>query len=79
MGWQGEITKTRELHLRAVLAEHTHDWHLVIRDYLNCLEAAERARDGRATRFFAAKLVTAYGAIGLCDKALCYQERVAPK
>ena len=62
MRWQGDIIETREAHLRAVLAECACDWHLAIRDYLGCLEAAQRADDLRATQFFAAKLVTAYTA-----------------
>lgn len=68
MNWQADITKTREAHLRAVLAEYARDWHLVIRDYLYCLEAAERAGDVRAVGFFAAKLAAAYRAIGLGRK-----------
>ncbi len=74
MTWQNDIIEAREAHLRAVLAERSNDWHLVIRDYLVCLEAAERAGDGRAVRFFAAKLVTAYRAIGLAEKAHVYGE-----
>lgn len=77
MAWKDDIIQTREAHLRAVFAERAHDWHLVIRDYLVCLEAAERAGDGRAVRFFAAKLVTAYNAIGLTEKAHVYGEIAA--
>ncbi len=77
MNWQADITKTREAHLRAVLAEYARDWHLVIRDYLYCLEAAERAGDVRAVGFFAAKLAAAYRAIGLGEKAQRYGELAA--
>lgn len=79
MSWQVDIIETREAHLRAVLAECACDWHLVVRDYLGCLETAERAGDGRAVRFFAAKLVTAYSAIGLTEKAHFYSEIAAVK
>ncbi len=47
------ITDVREAHLRALFAERSAHWHLVIKDYLYCLEAAERAQDVRAVRFFA--------------------------
>lgn len=77
MAWYGDIVMAREAHLRAALAEYRGDWHLVVRDYLICFEAAERAEDSRATRFFAAKLVVAYTAIGMADKAACYRERAA--
>ena len=73
MAWQS-IVGAREAQLRAVLAEHACDWHLVVKEYLDCLEAAERAGDLRATRYFAAKLVAAYSAIGLTDKAARYRE-----
>ena len=74
MAWYGDIVMAREAHLRAALAEYRGEWHLVVRDYLICLEAAERAEDHRATCFFAAKLVTAYTAIGFHDKAERYRE-----
>lgn len=77
MAWYGDIVKAREAHLRATLAEYRGDWHLVVRDYLICLEAAERAEDLRATRFFAGKLVAAYTAIGLNDKARRYRDLAA--
>ena len=77
MDWQADITETREAHLRAVLAEYARDWHLVIRDYLYCLEAAERAGDVRAVGFFAAKLAAAYRATGLGEKARSYGELAA--
>ena len=73
MAWQN-IVGAREAQLRAVLAEHACDWHLVVKEYLDCLEAAERAGDLRATRYFAAKLVAAYSAIGFIDKAARYRE-----
>lgn len=73
MAWQN-IVGAREAQLRAVLAEHACDWHLVVKEYLGCLEAAERAGDLRATRYFAAKLVGAYSAIGFSDKAARYRE-----
>lgn len=73
MAWQN-IVGAREAQLRAVLAEHAGDWHLVVKEYLGCLEAAERAGDLRATRYFAAKLVAAYSAIGFSDKAARYRE-----
>ncbi len=73
MAWQN-VGRTREAQLRAVLAEHARDWHLVVKEYLDCLEAAERAGDLRATRYFAAKLVAAYSAIGFSDKAARYRE-----
>ena len=79
MGWQVSIVQIREAHLQAVFAERSGDWHLVVRDYLVCLEAAERAGDGRAVRFFAAKLVTAYEAIGLPEKAHIYGDIAAVK
>lgn len=73
MAWQS-LTEVREAHLRALFAERSAHWHLVIKDYLFCLEAAERAQDIRATRFFAAKLASAYEAIGLGHKAAQYRE-----
>lgn len=74
MAWQTSIIGAREAHLRAVLAEHASDWHVAIKEYLFCLEAAEGAGDMRATRFFAAKLVSAYSAIGFNEKAARYRE-----
>ncbi len=73
MAWQN-VVGTREAQLRGVLAEHACDWHLVVKEYLGCLEAAERAGDLRATRYFAEKLVVAYSAIGFSDKAARYRE-----
>ncbi len=73
MAWL-DVVGTREAQLRAVLAEHARDWHLVVKEYLDCLEAAERAEDLRATRYFAEKLVAAYSAIGFSDKAARYRE-----
>ena len=72
--WRTSIIEAREAHLRAVLAEHASDWHLVVKEYLFCLEAAQRAGDMRATRFFAAKLATAYSAIGFAEKAARYRD-----
>lgn len=74
MAWRGNIIGVREAHLRAVLAEVAADWHVAVKEYLLCLEAAEGAGDVRATRFFAAKLVAAYGAMGFSDKAARYRE-----
>jgi hypothetical protein len=74
MAWRQAIREAREAHLRAVLAEHASDWHLAVKDYLFCLEAAEAAGDVRATRFFAAKLVAAYSAMGFAEKAARYRE-----
>jgi len=74
MAWQKNIIGAREAHLRAVLAEYARDWHVVVKEYLVCLEAAERAEDVRAMRFFAARLVTAYSAIGFAEKAARYRE-----
>lgn len=74
MAWQQAIIVAREAHLRAVLAEHASEWHLVVKDYLLCLEAAKAAEDVRATRFFAGKLVAAYSAMGFADKAAHYRE-----
>jgi hypothetical protein len=74
MAWQTSIIGAREAHLRAVLAEHASDWHVAIKEYLFCLEAAERAGDVRAARFFTARLVSAYSAIGFDEKAARYRE-----
>lgn len=72
------ITDVREAHLRALFAERSAHWHLVIKDYLYCLEAAERAQDVRAVRFFADKLASAYDTIGLPHKAAHYRELGVP-
>lgn len=74
MAWRENIIDVREAHLRAVLAECGADWHLAVKDYLLCLEAAEGVGDVRAMRFFAAKLVSSYSAMGFSDKAARYRE-----
>jgi hypothetical protein len=68
------LTEVRHAHLRARLAERSAEWHLVIKEYLFCLEAAERAQDVRAIRFFALQLSQAYSAIGMLHKAERYRE-----
>jgi len=74
MAWHYPITDVREAHLRALLAEKAADWHLVVKDVLFCLQAAQDAEDERAVRFFAAKLATAYEAMGFTEKAAHYHE-----
>jgi hypothetical protein len=73
MGWSC-LTEVRHAHLRARFAERSAEWHLVIKEYLFCLEAAERAQDVRAIRFFALQLAHAYSAIGMPHKAGRYRE-----
>lgn len=77
MAWQS-TTEVREAHLRALFAERSAHWHLVVRDYLYCLEAAEGAQDAKAVQFFAAKLASAYETIGLPHKAAYYRELQTP-
>lgn len=74
MAWEHSIVTVREAHLRATLAECAADWHVAVKEYLVCLEAAEHAHDLRATRFFASRLVASYSAMGFADKAARYRE-----
>lgn len=73
MSWQVPIVEVRQAHLKGALAEHAGQWHLVVQHYLYCLEWAGAAGDERATRFFAAKLCSAYERMAMYRKAEYYR------
>lgn len=64
-----DIVSLRMSHCRAEHAAQAAQYHLAVMHYRECLEAAERREDSRATEFFALKLAECYGAMGLGEKA----------
>ena len=73
MSWRDPIIEVRQAHIRAVVAEHASQWHLMAQHYLYCLERATEADDARAIRFFAAKLSVAYAKMDMPHKATYYR------
>jgi hypothetical protein len=64
-----DIVALRISHCRAEHAEGGAQYHLAVRHYRDCLEAAERREDARATQFFALKLAACYDQMGFTEKA----------
>lgn len=67
------LPDVRQAYFRAIAAEHARHWHLAVQAYLYCLEASSEAADGRAVKFFAAKLSLLYGKMAMPDKASYYR------
>lgn len=64
-----DIVTLRMNHCRAEHAAREAQYHLAVKHYRECLEAAERREDSQATEFFALKLAECYGFMGLREKA----------
>ncbi|EYB69425.1 hypothetical protein DEIPH_ctg008orf0163 [Deinococcus phoenicis] len=53
-------------------------YHLAVLYYRECLEAAERREDCRATQFFALKLAACYDQMGFAAKAAHFRALACP-
>ena len=66
---KSDIVSLRMSHCRAQHAAEQAQYHLAVRYYRECLEAAERREDCRAMEFFALRLCECYESMGMLDKA----------
>jgi hypothetical protein len=72
MRWTYPILDVHEATLRAERAEQGGQWHVVVQQSLYCLERSQKAEDNQAIRFFANRLVNAYQAMKMFEKATAY-------
>lgn len=73
-----DIVSLRMSHCRAEHAALGAQYHLAVRHYRDCLEAAERREDCRAVEFFALRLAACYEQMGLTDKARQFRALACP-
>ncbi|MFC4639921.1 hypothetical protein [Deinococcus hohokamensis] len=69
----GDIVSLRMSHCRAQHAAAQAQYHLAVRHYRECLEAAERREDCQAMEFFALRLAECYALMGFGEKARHFQ------
>lgn len=72
MSWSNLRYTVKEAQLKALEAERTGMWHLVVQQYIYCLKYAHKVGNKEAIKFFAAKLSRAYTAMDMHEKASYY-------
>ena len=73
-----DIVALRISHCRAEQAAKDRMYHLAVMHYRDCLDAAERRQDARATEFFALQLARCYEHMQLRDKAAQFRALAEP-